>query len=72
MLTRTGLILNDENAREAIKGGVKLSVDTDSHESAEMDYMKLGIAQARRAWATKGDILNTMNRSEIVKFLGIN
>jgi len=66
------LDLNDENAREVIKGGVKLSIDTDSHEPAEMDYMKLGVAQARRAWGTRGDILNTMNRSEIEKFLEIS
>ncbi len=63
------LDLNDENAREAIKGGVKLAVDTDSHEAAELNYMRLGVAEARRAWATKGDIINTMPRSEIEKFL---
>jgi DNA polymerase (family X) len=65
------LDLNDEKAREVIKAGGKLSVDTDSHEPAEMDYMKLGIGQARRAWATKEDIINTMNRLELEKFLEI-
>ena len=66
------LDLNDENAREVIKGGVKLSVDTDSHEPIEMEYMRLGIAQARRAWATKKDVINTMPRSEMEKFLELS
>jgi DNA polymerase (family X) len=65
------LDLNDENAREAIKGGVKLSVDTDSHDPAEMDYMELGVAQARRAWATRTEIINTMSRVELERFFGI-
>ncbi len=66
------LDLNDENAREVLKGGVKLSVDTDSHEPAEMEYMRLGVAQARRAWATKDDVINTMSRVELEKFLQID
>ena len=65
------LDLNDENAREAVKAGVLMSVDTDSHESSEMDYMALGIGQARRAWAKKEDILNTSSRDEIEKYLQI-
>ncbi len=65
------LDLNDENAREVIMARGKLSVDTDSHEPLEMDYMKLGIGQARRAWATKNDIINTMDRTEIERFLEI-
>jgi len=63
------LDLNDENAREALRGGVKLSVDTDSHEPKELDYMKLGVSQARRAWATKADIINTMPLPEFSKFI---
>ena len=63
------LDLNDENAREVLKSGLKLSVDTDAHEPSEMDYMKLGVAQARRAWATRKDIINTMSRKEMEKFL---
>ncbi|MGI0092294.1 MAG: DNA polymerase/3'-5' exonuclease PolX [Nitrososphaerales archaeon] len=64
------LDLNDENAREALKSGVMLSIDTDSHESTELVYMKLGVAQARRAWARKEDILNTKSCKDIIRFLG--
>jgi len=63
------LDLNDENAREVIKSGVRLSVDTDSHQPVEMEYMKLGVGQARRAWATKADIVNTMSKKELEKIL---
>ncbi|MDA4112046.1 MAG: PHP domain-containing protein, partial [Thaumarchaeota archaeon] len=63
------LDLNDENSREVLKAGVMMSIDTDSHESGELDYMLLGVAQARRAWSRKEDILNTKSYSELVKFL---
>ncbi|MCL4519386.1 MAG: DNA polymerase/3'-5' exonuclease PolX, partial [Thaumarchaeota archaeon] len=65
------LDLNDENAHEALKAGCTLVIDTDAHESLELNYMKLGVAQARRAWATKKDILNTKNFRELSKFLEI-
>jgi DNA polymerase (family 10) len=65
------LDLNDENASEVIKAGVLMSVDTDSHESVEMDYMLLGVGQARRAWARKQDILNTSGREEVEAYLEI-
>ncbi|MHB1867589.1 MAG: DNA polymerase/3'-5' exonuclease PolX [Nitrososphaerales archaeon] len=61
--------LSDENAREALKSVKMLSLDTDSHEPAELEYMQLGVAQARRAWARKQDILNTRSYKELVKFL---
>jgi DNA polymerase (family 10) len=65
------LDLNDENAKEVVKAGVLMTVDTDSHESSEMDYMGLGVGQARRAWAEKEDFLNTSTREEIEKYLEI-
>jgi DNA polymerase (family 10) len=46
-----------------------MSVDTDSHAPEELEYMQLGIGQARRAWAQKSDILNTRTYPEIMKFL---
>ena len=61
--------LSDESAREALKSVKMLSLDTDSHEPAELEYMQLGVAQARRAWARMQDILNTRSYKEVVKFL---
>ncbi|MDG6923409.1 MAG: DNA polymerase/3'-5' exonuclease PolX, partial [Nitrososphaerota archaeon] len=51
--------LSDENAMEALKSVEMLCLDTDSHDPSEMEYMELGVAQARRAWARKENILNT-------------
>jgi DNA polymerase (family X) len=64
------LDLSDENAREALRAGLMLSLDTDSHSPQEMEYMKIGVWQARRAWARKQDLLNTKTYGELGEFLG--
>ncbi|MHB8567712.1 MAG: DNA polymerase/3'-5' exonuclease PolX [Nitrososphaerales archaeon] len=63
------LDLSDENALAAIRAGCTLSIDTDSHESAELEYMKLGISQARRAWAENKNILNTRSYKDLLRYL---
>lgn len=51
--------LNDLNLRVAKQHGCKIVVDTDAHATEELDQMKFGITQLRRAWLTAADILNT-------------
>jgi DNA polymerase (family 10) len=51
--------LNDLNLRIAKQYGCKIVVDTDAHSTEELDLMRYGITQLRRAWLTAGDILNT-------------
>ena len=63
------LDLNDVNIKRAIGAGVKLSIGTDSHSRNQMHNIELGIAQARRGWAEKKDIINTMSYDELIKFL---
>jgi DNA polymerase (family X) len=63
------LDLSDENAFEAIKAGCKISVDTDSHNVEELSFMEQGIFQARRAWAEKEDVLNTMSYRDLLHYL---
>jgi DNA polymerase (family 10) len=63
------LDLSDENSFEAIRSGCMMSVDTDAHNQRELEYMKFGVAQARRAWAESKDILNTKSYSELQRFL---
>ncbi len=65
------LDLNDLNAYQAIKRGVKLSIGTDSHSKTQLHNLELGVAQARRAWAKKSDILNCMEAEELIKFLNL-
>ena len=63
------LDLPDTLARDAVKAGVKLVVNTDAHSKDQMELIRYGVSVARRAWATKRDIINTLPYSEIKKFL---
>ena len=60
--------LNDQLAHIARKKGAKLVISTDSHYPGNFDFMKLGVALARRAWCTKDNILNTGSWEDISKF----
>jgi DNA polymerase (family X) len=39
---------------------VKIVINTDSHHTSHMEKIRFGILQARRAWLTKADVLNTL------------
>jgi len=56
----TRLDLPDVLVKEAIKNGVKLIINTDAHQISQMENMVFGVAVARRGWATKSDIVNTL------------
>ena len=51
--------LNDLHLRLAKRLGCRIVVDTDAHATEELDQMRYGITQLRRAWLTKEDIVNT-------------
>ena len=59
------LDLNDVNARAAIRAGVMLSINTDSHSTDELELMQYGVHVARRAWATKGNVINCMTWKQL-------
>jgi DNA polymerase (family 10) len=40
-------------------------VTTDAHSTGALDYAALGIGQARRAWLTKEQVLNTRSWREV-------
>ena len=63
------LDLNDINVKLAIEHGVKLSIGTDSHNREHLRYYELGVAVARRGWAERKHIINTMHAKELKKFL---
>ena len=63
------LDLKDEYIRKAVKAGVKLAIDTDAHSKNSFHYLEFGIAQARRGWSTKNDIINTRPWREMLKLL---
>jgi DNA polymerase (family 10) len=51
--------LSEANMRLAKSLGCKISINTDAHATDEMDYMRDGIIQLRRAWLTAADVINT-------------
>jgi DNA polymerase (family 10) len=53
------LDLSDRNLRAARERGVKIVINTDSHHTSHMEKIKYGVLQARRAWLSKEDVLNT-------------
>jgi len=63
------LDLKDEHIRMAREAGVKMIIDTDAHSVPEMSYLEYGIAQARRGWCEKKDIINTLPLKEFLKAL---
>ena len=56
--------LNDLHLRLAKRHGCKIVVNTDAHATEELDQMRYGITQLRRAWLTPADILNTEPTAE--------
>jgi DNA polymerase (family 10) len=52
------LDLADTHARAAAEAGVHIVISTDAHRVHELDYLELGVAQARRGWLTADRIVN--------------
>jgi len=63
------LDLNDINIKRAKEAGVRMVINTDSHHVDHLRFMELGIAQARRGWAEKKDIINSWPLEKLLKFL---
>lgn len=63
------LDLPDHIVFDALRKGLSLVIDTDSHAVDQMDLMKYGISVARRGWATSSDILNTLSYNEFTRWL---
>jgi DNA polymerase (family X) len=61
------LDLRDVHARAAKEAGLKLVLDSDAHEVRSQAYVELAVAQARRGWLTKDDVLNTRTWKQLEK-----
>jgi DNA polymerase (family X) len=59
------LDLRDTHARLAAEGGVGIVLSSDAHSTAALDYMELAVAQARRAWLTRAQVVNTRAWSRV-------
>ncbi len=63
------LDLKDDHIKKCVEKGVKMVIDSDAHSILHLKFLSLGIAQARRGWAEKKDILNTLNLKEFLSYL---
>jgi DNA polymerase (family 10) len=63
------LDLRDEHVMWAKRHGVKFAVDTDSHSTVHLDFMRYGVGTAQRGWLTKADVINTWPLSKLRTFL---
>jgi DNA polymerase (family 10) len=61
------LDLNDVHLRLAKQHGVKIVINTDSHHTSHLEKLRYGVIQARRAWLTKDDVLNTLPPQKFAK-----
>lgn len=52
------------------RGEVKFVVSTDAHTTGEMDFMHLGVSQARRGWLEKQDVINTRSLDDLRSYFG--
>jgi DNA polymerase (family X) len=59
------LDLDSEHAQQAIAAGVRLAVDSDAHHVRDLPTIEYGVLTARRAWATKSDVVNCWSWDEV-------
>jgi DNA polymerase (family X) len=63
------LDLPDQLVKLAVENRVKLIINTDSHAVEQMNLMRFGVSVARRGWATKNDILNSLSYNKFLDWL---
>lgn len=61
--------LKDEHVRKCVEAGVKLAIDSDAHASAHFALLENGIAQARRGWAERKDVINAWPVEKMLRCL---
>jgi DNA polymerase (family 10) len=61
--------LNDVNVRKARSRGLKFAIGTDAHNSEMLEYWRLGIGVARRAWLTREDVINCYSCKKLMKLM---
>jgi DNA polymerase (family X) len=63
------LDLSVERARRAVAAGCILAIDSDAHYIRELDYVRWGVSQARRAWVEPATVLNTRSRADLLAWV---
>jgi len=63
------LDLRDEHVMWARRHGVKFSIDTDSHSTVHLGFLRFGVGTAQRGWATADEVINAWPLARLQKFL---
>jgi DNA polymerase (family 10) len=63
------LDLKDTHVYRARELGVMLVINTDTHTSERLEFMRFGVGVARRGWCQAEDILNTRPLAEVIACL---
>ena len=63
------LDLRDEHVMWAKRHGAKFAIDTDSHSTVHLGFMRFGVGTAQRGWLSKDDVINAWPLGKLRKFL---
>jgi DNA polymerase (family 10) len=63
------LDLTDVHVKMAKEMGVKVAISTDAHSVMDLEYMRFGIAEAKRGWLERDDVINTRRWNELKRIL---
>lgn len=63
------LDLDDRAARAAKEAGVLVAISSDAHSAEQLGLLELGVAQARRAWLERADVLNTRTLAQLERWI---
>jgi DNA polymerase (family X) len=62
--------LNDVHCKRAKEMGAMFSINTDSHDTSQMNEIIYGVMTARRGWLEKKDVINTYSLKKLKKVFG--
>ena len=63
------LDLSAERARSAIEAGCLVAIDSDAHRTAELDFLRWGVGQARRGWVESRHVLNALSLDALLAWV---
>jgi DNA polymerase (family X) len=63
------LDLRDEHIMWAKRHGAKFAVDTDSHSTVHLPFIRYGVGTAGRGWLTRDDVINAWTLPRLRRFL---
>ncbi len=63
------LDLKEEYIKKCVEAGIKLAIDSDAHSAEHLPFLECGVAQARRGWAERKDIINVWGVDKMLSML---